>query len=85
MEPCRKWVRRSEDRSDRRGCGNDTDCAEYNKGRIRMVRRVRLCRRQMVRTGQMKREQEATGGLGERDEEENGRQAEHEAIDEVAE
>ena len=39
----------------------------------------------MVRTGQMKREQEATGGLGERDEEENGRQAEHEAIEEVAE
>ena len=22
VEPCRKWVRRSEDRSDRRGCGN---------------------------------------------------------------
>jgi len=30
VEQCRKWVRRSEDRSDRRGCGNGKREQEEN-------------------------------------------------------
>jgi len=56
-------------------CGNDTDCAEYDKTR------VRLCRR----GGQNRRDKEGAGSDEEQDEEENGIQASHEAIDEVVE